>query len=421
MKKRWISLLMTGVMLGTLCTGCGGKSNTADTSKLSSVKEKQDKNATIKLTLWGTADDEKLLQTMIDSFKEKYKGEAQFEITFTAVEESVCKDTATNDVENCADVFSFADDQLAAFAASGILKPLDDAARVKEETLEAAYEAATINDKLYAYPMTADNGYFLYYNKKYIKDSDVETMDSLLQAAKKQSSHVSMDLGSGWYLYSFFANTGLKLKLNDDGITNSCNWNSKKGKVKGVDVANALLRIVNSGGLQSGGDDSLLAGAKAGSVVAGVSGVWLGDSLREIWGDNLGATKLPTYTVAGKQVQMGSYSGYKFVGVNAYSQNKEWATKLAQWLTNEENQTLRFEQRGLGPANANAADSSSVKNNVAIHALLEQSKYASLQRVGGKYWDPTSVFGNTIASGNATGKNLQHLLDEMVKGITALN
>lgn len=281
--------------------------------------------------------------------------------------------------------------------------------------------AATINDKLYAYPMTADNGYFLYYNKKYIKDSDVETMDSLIQAAKKQSSHVSMDLGSGWYLYSFFANTGLKLKLNDDGITNSCNWNSKKGKVKGVDVANALLRIVNSGGLQSGGDDSLLAGAKAGSVVAGVSGVWLGDSLREIWGDNLGATKLPTYTVAGKQVQMGSYSGYKFVGVNAYSQNKEWATKLAQWLTNEENQTLRFEQRGLGPANANAADSSSVKNNVAIHALLEQSKYASLQRVGGKYWDPTSVFGNTIASGNATGKNLQHLLDEMVKGITALN
>ena len=32
--------------------------------------------------------------------------------------------------------------------------------------------------------------------------------------------------------------------------------------------------------------------------------------LEEIWGDDLGAVKLPTYTCAGQQVQMSSYAGF---------------------------------------------------------------------------------------------------------------
>ncbi len=42
---------------------------------------------------------------------------------------------------------------------------------------------------------------------------------------------------------------------------------------------------------------------------------------------------------------MSSFTGYKMMGVNAYSKYPEWAAKLADWLTNEENQTIRFEER----------------------------------------------------------------------------
>ena len=61
-------------------------------------------------------------------------------------------------------------------------------------------------------------------------------------------------------------------------------------------------------------------------------------NVKEAWGENYGACKLPTYTVAGKEVQMSSFTGYKMMGVNSYSKNKEWACRLADWLTNQQNQ-----------------------------------------------------------------------------------
>ena len=118
---------------------------------------------------------------------------------------------------------------------------------------------------------------------------------------------------------------------------------------------------------------------------------------------------------------MSSFAGYKMMGVNAYSKHVEWALKLAAWITSEENQTLRFEQRGQGPANVKAASSDAVENSPAIMALLAQSEYASLQRVGGNYWDPVSELGTTLATGDTGGKDLQALLDETVEAVTASN
>ena len=76
-------------------------------------------------------------------------------------------------------------------------------------------------------------------------------------------------------------------------------------------------------------------------------------TVKQVWGDNYGAVKLPTYTCAGQQIQMSSFKGYKYMGVSAYSKYPEWALKLADWFTNEQNQTLRLEQQDQGPSNIN--------------------------------------------------------------------
>ena len=107
------------------------------------------------------------------------------------------------------------------------------------------------------------------------------------------------------------------------------------------------------------------------------------------------------------------------LGVNAYSAHPEWALKLADWMTNEENQTLRLMERGSGPSNKNAAASEEVKNVPAIQAVIDQAQYGRLQRVGNSYWTPTQNFGNTMAAGNPTGTDLQELMDTLVSGITA--
>ena len=65
-------------------------------------------------------------------------------------------------LEEGADVFTFADDQLNTLAAAGALDPVKNADEIKNKSLPAAVEAASVGDTLYAYPLTADNGYFLY-------------------------------------------------------------------------------------------------------------------------------------------------------------------------------------------------------------------------------------------------------------------
>lgn len=410
-----------GIIIMLLCasltlTGC---SNTTGSQKKKVKKEAADKEQTVKLTLWGGAEDQKMLQSMVDDFKKEHASEASFDIKLAVESETTCKETLLGDVEKGADVFAFPDDQLQALAASGVLQEIRDADQVKQDNIKGAVEAASVNDRLFAYPMTADNGYFLYYNKKYFSGNDVKKLDTILAKAEKVHKKVTMDWTSAWYLYSFFGNTGLKAGVNEDGVTNYCNWNSKKGKIKGIDVAQAMERIAGSSAFLNTTDDKFLKGVQNGSVIAGVSGVWNANAIDKAWGKNYGAVKLPTYTCAGKQVQMASFTGYKMVGVNAYSSDVKWAMKLAEWITNQDNQTRRFAERGQGPSNIKASQSGDIEKSPAIQAVIAQSEYGCLQRVGGNFWDPISSFGSSVANGTLSPKELQKELDDMVKKVTA--
>ena len=410
MKKRAFLLILSAWML-TLLAGCGGRDQPADSS--------QPANETVALTVWGAEEDEALLQEIFSSFQSQYAGQASFQITYQPQSESNCKDVLLGDLENGADVFAFADDQVAALAAAGALDPIPASDAVRSANLSAAVEAASVDNTLYAYPLTADNGYFLYYNRAYFSEEDVQSLDRILEVAALAGRHVTMDWSSAWYVYSFFGNTGLEVGLNEDGLTNYCTWNSTEGDIRGVDVAQAMLSVASSPAFASMTDTEFLAGVQNGSVIAGVSGVWNAVAIEEAWGADMGAAKLPTYTCAGRQIQMASFSGCKLIGVNAYSSHPDWAARLAEWIASESNQRLRFERRGQGPANASAANSPEVQAAPAIAALLEQSEFSQLQRVGGKFWDPVTEFAGSMAAGNPSGASLQTQLDRLVEGVTA--
>ena len=292
---------------------------------------------------------------------------------------------------------------------------------VKKANTEESVNAASLNGDLYAYPMTADNGYFLYYDKRYLSEEDVKTLDGILAVAEATGKQFSMEFNSGWYLYSFFGNTGLQFGLNEDGVTNYCNWNTTEGTVTGMHVGEALVKLASSPAFlpQGNGDFVTAATAEDTTIIAGISGVWHAVALQEAWGENCGAVKLPTYTCNGQQVQMASFTGYKMVGVNSYSENVEWAHKFADWITNEENQKIRFEERSQGPSNIKAAASDEVMKVPAIAAVIDQSQYGVLQRVGNNFWTPCTEFANALVEKKPTGAELQELLDILVQGITA--
>lgn len=60
-----------------------------------------------------------------------------------------------------------------------------------------------------------------------------------------------------------------------------------------------------------------------------------------------------------------------------------------------------------------------LKKVAAIQAVIDQSKYGTLQRVGNSYWDACKSFADTILSGNTGGLSEQELMDVLVDGITA--
>mgnify|MGYP001851987686 CR=1 FL=1 len=299
----------------------------------------------VSLRVWvGDNQDIDWINKVIENFKAAHP-ENNYTIEVGVQTEGDCSKVVLTDPTAAADVFTFADDQFNSLMNGGALQPVVENAEeiIANNTPESVAAATGSDGMLYAYPATADNGYFMFYNKEYFTEEDVQTLDAMLAKAAEAGKYVGFPMSNGWYFYSWFKGAGLEMKVNEDGVTNSCNWNATDTPITGVQVLEALLEIAANPGFKEADSDPFVAGVKDGSIIAGVSGTWNANVAAETWGDNYAATKLPTYTVAGQQVQMASFSGFKLVGVNPYSANLGAAMDFATFMTNEESQVLRFE------------------------------------------------------------------------------
>lgn len=405
MARRTLICFIMVIFLAVAVSGCGTE------------------QANVSLSIWTSADEQEIMKEMIESFQEHYEKEAQFEITISEEDEKTCRDTVLADPAGAADLYSFASDQFDNLQRENALLPItNDTEQIISDNGgpdSAAVLSSSKDGTLYAYPMVASNGYFMYYNTAYFTENDITSFDRMLDIAAENGKKVAMDFTSGWYIYSFFKGAGLDVEMNEDRVTNSCNWNDRSSSYTGVDVANAMLAIAGHDGFLNCTDENFVNGVKDGTIIAGINGAWNSGNVEEAFKENYNAAKLPTFTLAGNQVQMHSFAGYKLLGINAHTKNPEWAMRLAAWLTNEENQLTRFRKRGEGPSNVKAAASEEVQAAPAIKALSEQSAYSHLQNVAETFWTPTFKFGTTIAGGNRDKADIQKLLDVMTEGITS--
>ena len=427
--KKVLALGLVGAMAISMAA-CGKTSSSTDNGGSGNAGTS---NETVSLRVWGGEEDQNLLKELVEKFKKTYPDQ-KFDIEIGVESESTAKDTVLTDVEAAADVFAFASDQIVDLNNAKALANIEDmdaalqnyakksVADIKAANGDGSVEAASIDGKLMAFPMTGGNGYFLYYDSSVISDEDAATWDTLLAAADKAGKKVGMTLASGWYNASFFYGAGVTTGLNDDGTTAiDFNGTSKDGYT-GVQVTQSMLNIASNKAFMAIADGDVSNQIAGGTLAAVISGTWDAENAQKVFGDGYAAAKLPTYTLDGKQVQQGSVSGYKFLGVNAYSKNVGWATVLAEFLTNEESQATRFEQRQLAPTNKKVAASDEVSKNVAIAASAAQDAYGVIQTVSAKYWDPAKTFGEMIAQGSISAtdeKAIQDALDTMVEGAKA--
>lgn len=367
---------------------------------------------TVALKVWGSQDDQAMLQEMVEAFKAA-NPDKEYDVSFGVVGEGDAKTKYLEDPEEAADVFAFANDQLYDLLnADALYEVTINKDAIIEANVPSAIEAASSDGHLYAYPITADNGYFLYYDKSVISEEQVKTLDGILEACKAADKKMFMDVSNGWYIASFFIGAGGELGLDENG-KQTCDFNNEAGVAAGE-----AIKAFTAHDAFLTGDDSILTGGIGTTIAAGVSGTWNAEAIKEKLGENYAATKLPTFTCAGEQVQMASFAGFKLMGVNTMTEFPEEAMALADWLTNEENQLKRFQMRSIGPSNVKVIENEEVKADIALSALAEQSKYAVSQKdVLGNYWSPAEAFGTTMEAKDYS-KDIQTLLDEMVAAIT---
>ena len=431
MKKFKIFAIIAAILVLCLALGsCGGGKEEGENGGEQKTK--------VTLTVWGAEEDQEMLKAMCAAFA-KANPDKEYKFLFGVQSESDAADKVLNDVTSGPDVFSFASDQINKLYAGGALARVGGAIEenIKNINTASSIDAATITingeDQLYAYPCTEDNTLFLYYDKSVIGEDDIDSLDDLLDAAQAAGRTVHFKLNDdGWYLSSFFFavdELGYNVTYDDKMVETAVNINYNNEK--GLAVMRALANYINHPALVIQTDDSkLIAGLTPTAdgkveVAAGVSGTWNAASIEGLLGDNMGVAKLPTVKIGGEDKQLTTYMGCKLVGVNGFSQNKAEAHKLAQWLTNEQNQLIRFQTRGFGPSNKVVAASEAVQSDPVISAVLEQAQYSRAQKnVPSQYWTPMGALitpfiamkeDNTLA--DITNETLKEYLDALVAQI----
>ena len=390
------------------------------------------------LTVWGAEEDQAMLKEMCAAYAAA-NPQNTYKFLYGVQGESDSADKVLNDVMAGPDVYSFASDQINKLYAGGALARVGGSieANVKEINTAGSIDAATLTingeDQLYAYPSTGDNCYFVYYDKRvFTSEDDLTSLDKMLDVAEAAGKKVHFKLNDdGWYLSSFFfTNPDLKYEVtyNENMVEQSVDINYNNAD--GLTVMKAIRDYVSRDGLVVQTDDSKMIAAFTPNAdgkteaAAVISGTWNATSIRNLLGENMGVCKLPTVKIGGKDVQLSGYMGYKLIGVNGYSQNKGEAHKLAQWLTNQENQLKRFETRGFGPTNKVVAEMDVVTGDLVIGAVMAQAPFNRAQKgVPGNYWTPMGSLITPLVTAKADGTTitdaqLQEYLDALVAQIS---
>ena len=409
-----LSLVLALVMLVSCFAACGKKpaENNGDENNNSDLA------GTYNITMWVS---EK--EGVADQFKEQIKAfmDANPGVVINAQIEGVTEADAGSkvvaDVATAPDIYCFAQDQLARLVQAAALAAPGKAAA---ETIKASNDttsvaAATVAGTLYAYPMTSDNGYYLYYDKSIISDADADSLEAIIAACEANNVKFRFALENAWYTASFFFATGCKSNWTMDAEGNFNAVDDDFNSAAGIAAMKGMQKLAQSTCYDSNADIFTDAGAI-------VTGIWNAGAAAEHFGENLGATDLPSFEVDGTSYHLGSYTGNKLLGVKPQTDAKKAAvlSQLAQYLTGKECQTQRFESFEWGPSNLEAQKSEKVQANISIVALAKQSEFGQPQgQIHGAWWDIAKVLG-ADAKAATSDADLQTALDAYTAAIEAL-
>ena len=344
---------------------------------------------------------------MVENFKAANPDYADMIVSIEPVGEGDAASNMITDVEGGADIYGFAQDQLARLVAAGALEVV---APENEEIIAAENDAGSVGavklgGTMYAYPMTSDNGYFLYYDKSVVKDPT--SLEAILADCEAAGKNFYMEINSGWYQTAFFFGAGCTLTYDTDTEGNLVGINCNYASENGVKALKAMINMAKSPAFVNGSSASA-----ATNIGAIVDGTWDANAMQEALGENFAAAKLPV----ADGFQLGGFGGFKMLGIKPQVDEAKLAAcdALALYLTSGDVQLARYNAVQWGPSNLTAQQNEAVQANEALAALGAQLAYTMPQgQYPGEYWTLASALGDDILADkldNATDEELLAVL-----------
>lgn len=333
------------------------------------------------IMLWGPEDHRSLYLKWAEEFRATHEDAFRgYKFEFAGSGDAGASAEMAKDVTKGAALYSFPNDQMADLANLGALSTLTaaDVEWIKEHNTEASVSATIIGENYKAYPLQADNGYYLYYNRDAFKNTSVwdsakdglkddYTFADLYKALDERgmgdavyknskgediklnwsNGLVCMPMASAWYLSSVFFSVGgdYEVVYNAEGKQQSAacwfGYEMPEGvtAVKDADYTVGLNAIECLKNICLNKDGSVnkhyyfakedyndkyaiyINTANEDAVktpfAAMLCGTWNDKMIRKYWGEeNYDATYLPTLEGLDGNYAAKNFCGYKHLGVN---------------------------------------------------------------------------------------------------------
>ena len=357
--KKFLSMLLAVAMLLTVCAF--------------SVAETTGFDGEIKV--WVADAAVEFTKAQIDAFKAANAEYANMTVTVEPMGEGDAATAMITDVESGADIYGFAQDQLSRLVAAGALEEVapDNVPLVTAENDAGSVAAATLGDVMYAYPLTSDNGYFLYYDNSVVTDPN--TLETIIADCEKAGKGFYMEINSGWYQTAFFFGAGCTLTydVNNEGslVACHCDYASENG----VKALKAMISVAKSPAFSNASSAS-----NATNIGAIVDGAWDAKTVQE---------KPQT-------------DDAKLAACDA----------LAYYLASGDVQAARYDALQWGPSNLEAQKLDAIQTNAALSALAAQLSHCVGQgQYPNDYWSLATALADSVIAGEYDNYTDEQLLE----------
>jgi arabinogalactan oligomer / maltooligosaccharide transport system substrate-binding protein len=420
--KKALSVLSTAALSFGVLAGCGfGPDDTKETASKNENKQKTSEDGMPekpeKLVVWEDTKKGVALEPAIKAFEEKYGIKVEYKEVEMATKQ---RDQLRLDgpAGTGPDVITVPHDQIGQLVTEGLIQEIKVDQEVLDRFTESSIQAQMYDGKLYGLPKATETPVFIY-NKKLMNKAP-ETMDELYEFAKEFTKGEQYGFLALWDNFYFahgviggmggyvFNNDGGKLDPSNLGLNND-------GAVKGAEYIQKWYKegLFPKGIIGENGGSAMDGLFNEGKVASVMNGPWAFQAMKEA-GIDIGVAPLPKLP---NGEPMKTFMGVKGWHVSAYSKHPEWATKLIEFITNEENAKIRFELTQEIPPVKSLIEDPIIAENEGAKAVAIQSQYAvpmpNIPEMA-EVWGPMATALQLVANQKAEPKKA---LDEAVKTI----